>query len=549
MADDTVAMDTPNAPSDTTAGALAEPRRSWRIPDDRRLPALEPYAHTVERTPPLTVRETLWDTAGRTLAFAGVELLRAEDAVGAGDGADVRAGGDGVDVRASGVGADVRAGGGGAWAIDRGAGLVPLGSGRTAEPGPPRDAVEVFLRGQPLQVVRVRDTSTTLVVLRGKDGRVRAEVADVRVDEGDPDTALLRSARWWALTDDGDPGSVSRSVERALLDAAEDPGRGPHDPVPRLAPVRAPAVDTGRRPRAGTAAAFVRDVVVDLRAELVTIDPRVRADERESVHDLRKVLRRLRSVLAVFRGALDRDATEQLRDRLAEVSGVAGVARDAEVLRDRLLRSAARAPEGFVDAGTLDRLGARFEDRRRTAAAELRRVMGSAAWFEALDALDELVEGAPPGPHATDAAAGFVAKRIRRERRRVLALLEDPAVGSGDGDQDLEALHGQRKAARRLRYALQTAGDTADVGKRRLGRLRRVQDTLGDALDAAHAAEAYRAAAVRDTDSAAEPGWGSGAGAGAFALGVLATTERTVVARQVTEGRRLLTGLGAALRG
>ncbi|WP_267424223.1 MULTISPECIES: CHAD domain-containing protein [unclassified Curtobacterium] len=529
-------MDTPNAPSDTTAGALAEPRRSWRIPDDRRLPALEPYAHAVERTPPLTARETLWDTAGRTLAFAGVELLRAEGP--AGDGAG------------PGVGAGPGAGGGadgdgvaGAWSIDRGDGPVPLplpldGAG---QPGPPRDAVEVFLRGQPLQVVRVRDTSTTLVVLRGKDGRVRAEVADVRVDEGDPDTALLRSARWWALTDDGDPGSVSRAVERALLDAAEDPGRGPNDPVPRLAPVRRPAVDTSRRPRRGTAAAFVREVVAGLRAELVTIDPRVRADEREAVHELRKVLRRLRSVLAVFRGALDRDATEQLRGRLAEVGGVAGAARDAEVLLDRLLRSASRAPAGYVDARTLDRLGARFEDHRRTTAAELWRVMGSAVWFQTLDALDDLVETAPPGPHATDTAATFVTKRIRRERRRVLALLEDPLAGSGAGDQDLEVLHGQRKGARRLRYALQAAGDTADLGKRRLGRLRRVQDTLGDALDAAHAAEAHRRAATGDARAASE--------SGAFGIGVLATTERLVVERQVAEGRRLLARLGAALRG
>ncbi len=528
-ADDTVAMDTQNAPSDTTAGALAEPRRSWRIPDDRRLPALEPYAHAVERTPPLTVRETLWDTAGRTLAFAGVELLRAEGPAGGG----------------------TAAGGDGAWSIDRGDGPVPLPSDSGGEPRPPRDAVEVFLRGQPLQVVRVRDTATTLVVLRGKDGRVRAEVADVRVDEGDPDTALLRSARWWALTDDGDPGSVSRAVERALLDAAEDPGRGPNDPVPRLAPVRRPAVDTARRPRPGTAAAFVRGAVADLRAELVTIDPRVRADEREAVHDLRKALRRLRSVLAVFRGALDRDATEQLRGRLAEVSGVAGTARDAEVLRDRLLRSASRAPQGYVDADTLDRLGAQFEDHRRTTAAELRRVMGSAVWFAALDALDDLVETAPPGPHATDAAAVFVAKRIRRERRRVLALIEDSVTGAGAGDEDLAVLHGQRKGARRLRYALQAAGDTADVGKRRLGRLRRVQDTLGDALDAAHAAEAYRSAAARDagTDAGRRAGTGAGSDSGAFVLGVLATTERLVVERQVAEGRRLLTGLGAALRG
>jgi hypothetical protein len=215
---DTVAMDITHTRTDTTVGALAEPRRTWRVPDDRRLPALEACAHTVERTPPVMVRETLWDTAGRALAFAGTELLRQEGA--------------------------------GAWSIDRGDGPVPLplslslSPDRAREQGPPRGAVEALLHGQPLQVVRVRVTSTSLVVLRDRDGRVRAEVADVRVDEGDPDTALLRSARWWALSDDGDPCSVSRSVERALIDAAEDPGRGPGDPVPRLAPVRRPVMDS-----------------------------------------------------------------------------------------------------------------------------------------------------------------------------------------------------------------------------------------------------------------------------------------------------------------
>jgi hypothetical protein len=211
---DTVAMDITHTRSDTTVGALAEPRRTWRVPDDRRLPALEACAHTVERTPPVMVRETLWDTAERSLAFAGTELLRLEGA--------------------------------GAWSIDRGDGPVSLSLSpdRAREQGPPRGPVEALLHGQPLQVVRVRVTSTSLVVLRDEDGRVRAEVADVHVDEGDPDTALLRSARWWSLSDDGDPGSVSRSVERVLIDAAEDPGRGPDDPVPRLAPVRRPVTDS-----------------------------------------------------------------------------------------------------------------------------------------------------------------------------------------------------------------------------------------------------------------------------------------------------------------
>lgn len=485
-----------------TADVLDDPRHTWRIPDDRRLPAIDPYSDAVHRTPPVTVRETLWDTDDRVLAFEGVELLRAED-------------------------------GSPTWSIDRGDGPAPVPDDLDRATAPsddgqvvPRDVVEVFLRGRTVRPVRVRDTTTTLVVVRGKDGKVRVEVADVRIDEGDSDSTLVTSGRWWALTDDGHPGSIARAVERALTDAADDPGRSDRGPVPRLAPARRPATARAHLPRPGTAAAFVRETLVGLRADLVAIDPLVRADERDAVHAFRKVLRRTRSVLAAFRGALDRDATEPLRAALAQIGRTAGTARDAEVLRDRLLRSAARTPAGYVDARTLDRLGSRFEDTRATSGAELRQTLRTAAWFDALDAVDRLVDSAPTGGHARDDASAFVTARIERERARLAKTL-DRSTG------DLVSLHEIRKAARRLRYALQAAGGLADVGKRRLGRLRRIQDTLGDALDAAHAADAYRQAAV---DAAAD-------GEDTFGYGALATSERAVVEQRIAEGRRLLAGL------
>ncbi|MGN7224638.1 CYTH and CHAD domain-containing protein [Curtobacterium flaccumfaciens] len=417
------------------APALPDPRRTWRILDDRRLPALEPFAADVRRHEAVTVRETVWDSDDRVLAAEGVVLTRSPD---------------------------------GDWTIDRGGhgtGPEPLGG---VSDDPPRDAVEVFLRGRPLRTVLVRDTTTTLVTLRGGDGRVRAEVADVRVDDGDPDTAVLRSSRWWALTDDGRDGATARAAERALHDAATDPVDVASVPLPHgPEPARERRRGRAKRPRPDTAAGFVLRVLDALRRDLVAADPRVRADEPEAVHDLRKVLRRLRSVLAAFRGALDRQATEELRAALAETGRIAGTARDAEVLHAGLSRSAARAPDGYVDAETLDRMGSATAERRSVAAAELRRALRSDAWFRTLDTLDALLLRAPAGPHADDDAAAFATRRIRHERARVGRLLGDPS-------DDLDTLHEARKAARRLRYALQAAGDLPDVGKRRLGRLRRV---------------------------------------------------------------------------
>jgi len=488
-----------------------DPRCTWRVVDDRRLPALEPFADDVRRYDPVVLRETMWDTDDRVLAAEGVTLLHGDAG----------------------------------WSVDRGDGPVPVGvdldEGDALDGDRvPRDAVEVFLRGRDLRVVRVRDTVTALVELRGRDGRLRAEVADVRVDEGDPETALLRSARWWALTDDGRAGTIARAAERALADAAEgaDGVRGgvgvgvgggvgvgvgstTTEAPGRLLPERRQR--TAKRPGRGSAAAALREVLRALRVDLVAVDPRVRLDERESVHDLRKVLRRLRSVLAAFRGALDPDATETLRAELGAVARVAGVARDAEVLRDRLLRTAARAPEGYVDAETLDRIGRHVDESRTAAAAELRHTLRSPTWFAALDHLDDLIDRAPRGPHADADAAGFAVRRIAHERTRVARTVAGRV-------EMLDDLHEVRKAARRLRYAQEAAGDGPDLGKRRSGLLERTQETLGEVLDAAHATTAYREFA----------GLAARRGEDTFGYGALATTEHAVVERGWRRARKVL---------
>lgn len=511
-------MDTPTpaGPNSDTA-PLGDPRRTWRVCDDRRLPALDPLAHAVRRRTPVSRREVVWDSEDRVLEGVGIELTESA----------------------------------GAWSLDRGSGPVPLppdhdhdddgdGDGDADADdavSPPRDQVEVFLRGRTLLPVLLRDTTTTLVTVAGKDGRPRAEVADVRVDEGTPDTAVLRSARWWALSDDGGHGVVARAVERALDDAAENAGDAPGsgDDL-ATAPRRLPPVgrtSTARRPRRGTAAAFAVAALDALRTDLVAVEPRVRADEDDAVHEFRKVLRRIRSVLAVHRGALDRDASGALRSALATVSRVAGVARDAEVLRDGLARSAALAPAGYVDPGASGFLDAHADDLRRAATADLRRTLRSARWFAALDSLDDLVDRAPVGPDGSMPVDRFVARRVERERRRlrrVVARTPDLVGRRGPETDELERLHDARKAARRLRYALEAVDAGVDIGERHLGRLQRVQDALGAGLDAARAAQAYRDVAELARSR----------GEDTFAFGVLATVEHTAAEHHLRRGRTLL---------
>ncbi|MDN4650001.1 CHAD domain-containing protein [Curtobacterium sp. PsM8] len=459
------------------------PRLTWRVPDARRLPALEPYADVVGRVPHVIVRETVWDTSDGVLAAAGVDLVRSED---------------------------------GTWTIDRGDGSEQLAD-RTADAPVPELAV--YLRGRPLTVVRRRDTTAALLVLHSRDGRVRAEVADVRVDEGAPGEPVLRVGRWWALADDGSEHALVRGVERAMRDAAEDSaaegderGAGlseqPPVPLPRRTPVRRPA--GVRRPRSGTAARFVVDALATLRADVVRIDPLVRRGEPDALHALRGSLRRIRSVLAVYRGALDRGATEVVRRSLGHVGRAAGVARDAEVLVGTVRSLADRAPIGLVGDAASAALLARLTAPHRDAAAGFDEVLRSAEWFDALDALDALIAAAPPGPRAGEAVRPFVERRLHRERRRVRRV-RDTAARAGD----LEVLHDARKAARRLRYGIDAAGGFVS-GRQHLGRLRKVQAAVGDGLDAAHAVTALQ---LRTDFTAGVLARGGGGGGGRGAAG------------------------------
>ena len=273
-----------------------------------------------------------------------------------------------------------------------------------------------------------------------------------------------------------------------------------------------------RRPRSGTAARFVVDALATLRADVVRIDPLVRRGEPDALHALRGSLRRIRSVLAVYRGALDRDATEVVRRSLGHVGRAAGVARDAEVLVGTVRSLADRAPIGLVGDAASAALLARLTAPHRDAAAGFDEVLRSAEWFDALDALDALIADAPPGPRAGDAVRPFVERRLHRERRRVRRV-RDTAARAGD----LEVLHDARKAARRLRYGIDAAGGFVS-GHQHLGRLRKVQAAVGDGLDAAHAVTALQ---LRKD----------------FTAGVLATVGRQRADRRFRRGRELLARL------
>ena len=230
---------------------------------------------------------------------------------------------------------------------------------------------------------------------------------------------------------------------------------------------------TTASPAGDVVAAYLRSQADLLRATA----PQVRSGLPDSVHRMRVTTRRLRSVLATFGPLLDQRGSDEVRAELRWLAGVLGAARDAEVLRDRLLTLAA---DSSWDAATL---GRELEARHRTAHRQVVRALDSARHDRLLDALEALV-GDSPGTSAAARPAGqllpaMVADDWDRLARRVAAVPRAGARAEPGGP-----LHEVRKAAKRLRYSCEVLASVFGEEPAGLGAAaEELQDVLGELQD------------------------------------------------------------------
>ncbi|WP_051742089.1 MULTISPECIES: CHAD domain-containing protein [Kitasatospora] len=224
---------------------------------------------------------------------------------------------------------------------------------------------------------------------------------------------------------------------------------------------------------------------------LAELDEAVRADEPDAVHRMRVACRRLRSAFRTYRRLLAPGATDELVAELRWLAAALGRARDQEVLGERL---AARARELPAECRP-EQVAAELERRGK---AEYRRV-----WPEVVAALDSprrraLADGLaelltdPPLRGRADRAAGPELTRVAaREQRRTADRIRT-ALADGGEEQDT-ALHEARKAAKRARYAGETALPVAGrAAERYVARMKAVQEVLGEHQDAVVASTALR---------------------------------------------------------
>ncbi len=205
--------------------------------------------------------------------------------------------------------------------------------------------------------------------------------------------------------------------------------------------------------------------------------------DTEFLHDYRIALRKIRSVLGLFRGVLDDGQTAELKARFSALMAPTGRLRDLDVAllegttyHDLLPKS--------VHAG-LDAKFALLAEERRTARARLVQHLrrdGHAQEMAALEDLFATRTALRPGPVAALPARAFASRLIWKRYRRICRIAR--IIGP---DTDDAEVHGLRIECKKLRYLMEFFAPLfpRDEFRALLKPLKALQDNLGLVNDCA----------------------------------------------------------------
>jgi CHAD domain-containing protein len=230
---------------------------------------------------------------------------------------------------------------------------------------------------------------------------------------------------------------------------------------------------------------------------LKALDPLVRENAPDSVHQMRVAARRLRSALQAYPAILPKPATQHLRAELKWLGEVLGEARDDEVLSAYLLTRLASLPAEQVLGPAQARVRLHFAPREASAREALLEALNSARYYALVAELDQLLADPPVTAAAAQSAGKVLPRAIGRTYRRTRRRMHQAQRIAPGAGRDT-ALHETRKAAKRARYAAEAGQPALSKKTRRFTRrMKDVQSALGDHHDAVNARAAAREIGVR----------------------------------------------------
>ncbi|MEV0678002.1 CYTH and CHAD domain-containing protein [Actinosynnema sp. NPDC050436] len=354
---------------------------------------------------------------------------------------------------------------------------VRLPPGRAAK-HPPKELnslVQVHARGDELTpVARIRTTRQRWQLVDDR-GRLLVEVVEDLVSAQDVADESVDSWREIEVElGEGGDRALLDQVERRLTEAGITRSTSSAKLTRLLAGRLAPEPPAPKRGKTAgdVVLAYLREQADALKHQ----DPRVRRREEDAVHQMRVATRRMRSALQAFGKVVERDRTRELTDELKWFAGVLGAARDAEVMRAGYEANVAKLDDTLVLGPVSALLTRHFAPLEAGAHEAATTAMNSRRYFALLDAVDALIADPPLTPlarvKAKDVLPEFVVKAYKR------------LAGNAENAHDDESLHESRKAAKRLRYAVETVEPLyGKKAKKYRKHLKGLQTLLGDHQD------------------------------------------------------------------
>jgi len=472
---------------------MLEEERKYDVGVDFTLPSLKstlPKGATVVPLPAKTLRATYYDTDTVRLARAGISIR-------------YRSGEPGKDP----------------WTVKLPTGGAAEAREEITRPGTartmPTDLVALltaYHRGAALAPAVTLRTLRRAYELRAKDGDLLAEVSDDTVSVLDGRTVVSQFRE--VEVERGSAGDkLLDKVEAALLAAGAKRGAflPKHARAMGARAAAAPDLAPPHAARPGKNGPTAGEVVTTaLRKHIGRIfeaDPYMRLrtpmpDGDTPVHQMRVGCRRLRSDLRTFQALLDQSWANHLRAGASWLAEVLGAARDAEVLRARLQRTASADPVAPLDPAAVARFDAELAARHEDALQALENVLASDRYATLLDVLVEAAREPHLSAAAKEPATAALTRMVAKPWRQLSTSGRD-RVGAGDLDQlgADDDWHSVRIRAKRARYAVESVAKLAGGEAAALAEaLTEVQELLGEHQDAAIAADTWLAIARSDVD-------------------------------------------------
>ena len=381
---------------------------------------------------------------------------------------------------------------------------APLGQADTV-PVELMDRILAYTRGHAVIAVATLNTERTSYPLYQDDGGRVAEFVDDHVralvslehpTEQRPTEQHPTEQQWreWEVelngsghADNGD--DILEAVAAQLIEV----GASPSERTSKLATALGDSWPRGKGigrevpSRKGPAVVPVLNYLDAQVAKLLLQDAHVRMNRDDSVHKMRSLTRRIRSVLHSYRKLFKGSPVQELELELKSLASTLGRYRDVEVLHERLRKDVEELPMKLVLGPLHAELDERMKVRADTAMAAIRTRLNSPRYFRLLDGLEAFLDSPAVAPKGTGPARKTTAKLVNKAAKR-LAKRHDAAVGAAVGPSRDSAFHNVRKTAKKLRFAAATA---ESVHGKRAAKLadaaHDVQTILGEHQDSAMA--------------------------------------------------------------